>query len=97
MKITGRQIQRFKLYEPIVLDYNDDGDYLWYEAESQKDFACDTLLEPGTFTLESVYINSQGEVGFDYADDDASDIQPEFDILNLLQLEKDNLIEFIKE
>jgi len=97
MKVIGKQIQRFELYEPIVLAYK-DGEYTWYEPESNEDFDSETLLDPGTFLLKELYVDGKkGELGLNYIDEDIREIRPEFDIRDLLRLEKDNLIKFIEE
>jgi hypothetical protein len=93
MKFYGKNIQKFELYEPIEL--KDDG---WYEWEGTWDNKDAVILDPGTYILDSIYITDKGLIGFNYTDADqvwSDSNNPEFDIQDLIRLEKDDIIKFI--
>jgi hypothetical protein len=93
MKFYGKNIQKFKLYKTIEL--KDDGWYKWGGTWDDKN---PILLDPGEYVLVSIYITDKGLIGFYYTDADQvwlDSNNPEFDIRDLIRLERDGIIKFI--
>lgn len=101
MRFYGKYIQRFELHQVIHLGYDANGNYTWLPGDTSNDPEMDQVevtLHPSTFTLDSVYISEEDlSVNFDYVDDRASDIQPEFEITDLRRLGEAGIITFTED
>jgi len=91
MRIYGKDIHRFTLSSELVLSIEGE-----WSRRSNKD-QDEIILYPGQFQLESIFIPDDGEVAFNYVDEQANDIKPEFTMEDLLNLEKEGDLKFNKE